>query len=254
MSLDRGRVWKQLGAPTDQEGSVNDPRTREEHGVTWNEKWIYRGEDGQVGRARGALEPLRPRRRLPREARRHRRGRDASRELACSSPAFDRGRLSWNTRGRTRPVPASALRPRPASRRSWTHEGQPLLNRKMREVFDRSVRYLPARGTRASTSCRSAATAARSTSRRRASSCATSTRRRAACASRTARGAARRPPPAPLAPRRGAAVPVKRDLVPEGLLARFDHAAQAELLLAIDETPDGMVLRMAGRSCPLPVL
>jgi hypothetical protein len=26
---------------------VNDPRTREEHGVTWNEKWIYRGEDGQ---------------------------------------------------------------------------------------------------------------------------------------------------------------------------------------------------------------
>jgi hypothetical protein len=26
------------------------------------------------------------------------------------------------------------------------------------------------------------------------------------------------------------------------------------LLLAIDETPDGMVLRMAGRSCPLPVL
>jgi hypothetical protein len=26
---------------------VNDPRTREEHGVTWNEKWIYRGEDGR---------------------------------------------------------------------------------------------------------------------------------------------------------------------------------------------------------------
>jgi hypothetical protein len=28
-------------------GSVNDPRTHEEHGVTWNEKWIYRGEDGK---------------------------------------------------------------------------------------------------------------------------------------------------------------------------------------------------------------
>jgi hypothetical protein len=26
---------------------VNDPRTREEHGVTWNEKWIYLGEDGR---------------------------------------------------------------------------------------------------------------------------------------------------------------------------------------------------------------
>ena len=47
MSLDRGRVWELLGAPTDQEGRVNDPRTRVEHGVRWNEKWIYRGEDGR---------------------------------------------------------------------------------------------------------------------------------------------------------------------------------------------------------------
>jgi len=45
--LDRGTVWKLLGAPTDQEGSVNDPRTQLEHGVRWNEKWIYRGEDGR---------------------------------------------------------------------------------------------------------------------------------------------------------------------------------------------------------------
>ena len=48
MSLDRGRVWQLLGAPTDQEGSVNEPRLREEHGVRWNEKWIYRGEDGKT--------------------------------------------------------------------------------------------------------------------------------------------------------------------------------------------------------------
>jgi hypothetical protein len=48
VSLDRGAVWKLLGAPTDQEGSVNDPRTRDEHGVRWNEKWIYRGEDGET--------------------------------------------------------------------------------------------------------------------------------------------------------------------------------------------------------------
>ena len=46
-SSDRGRVWKLLGAPTDQVGSVNDPRTHEEHGVKWNEKWVYRGEDGR---------------------------------------------------------------------------------------------------------------------------------------------------------------------------------------------------------------
>ena len=47
MSFDRGQVWKQLGAPTDQLGSVNDPRSQSEFGVTWNEKWIYRGEDGK---------------------------------------------------------------------------------------------------------------------------------------------------------------------------------------------------------------
>jgi len=47
MTPDRGSVWRHFGAPTDQEGSVNDPRTREEHGVVWNEKWIYRGQAGQ---------------------------------------------------------------------------------------------------------------------------------------------------------------------------------------------------------------
>jgi hypothetical protein len=47
VSLDRGRVWELFGEPTDQEGSVNDPRTRVEAGVRWNEKWIYRGEDGR---------------------------------------------------------------------------------------------------------------------------------------------------------------------------------------------------------------
>jgi hypothetical protein len=48
MSLDRGRAWKLFGAPTDQLGSVNDPRTHEEYGVSWNEKWVYRGGDGEA--------------------------------------------------------------------------------------------------------------------------------------------------------------------------------------------------------------
>jgi hypothetical protein len=48
VSLDRGAVWQLLGAPTDQEGSVNVPLTRDEHGVRWNEKWIYRGGDGEM--------------------------------------------------------------------------------------------------------------------------------------------------------------------------------------------------------------
>ena len=46
----RRQVWKLLGAPTDQVGSVNDPRTRDEHGERWNEKWIYRS-GAQVERA-----------------------------------------------------------------------------------------------------------------------------------------------------------------------------------------------------------
>jgi hypothetical protein len=46
--IDRGRVWKLLGAPTDQVGSVNDPRTLEECGVRWNEKWIYRAAEGEA--------------------------------------------------------------------------------------------------------------------------------------------------------------------------------------------------------------
>lgn len=43
----REQVWKLLGAPTDQVGSVNDPRLHEDGGVRWNEKWIYCGEDGK---------------------------------------------------------------------------------------------------------------------------------------------------------------------------------------------------------------
>ncbi len=47
MSQGRGEVWDRLGAPAEQQGSVNDPRTREDYGVTWNEKWIYLGKDGK---------------------------------------------------------------------------------------------------------------------------------------------------------------------------------------------------------------
>ena len=50
MSEDRASVWRRLGAPIDQEGSVNDPRTFEEHGVKWNEKWVYQADDGAITR------------------------------------------------------------------------------------------------------------------------------------------------------------------------------------------------------------
>jgi hypothetical protein len=43
---DRGAIWKRFGSPTEQFGSVNDPRSQEECGVTWNEKWLYRDPEG----------------------------------------------------------------------------------------------------------------------------------------------------------------------------------------------------------------
>ena len=34
------------GMPDAWEGSVNDPRTRSEHGIRFNEKWVYSLPDG----------------------------------------------------------------------------------------------------------------------------------------------------------------------------------------------------------------
>ncbi len=45
-TIDRGAVWKRFGPPTEHFGSVNDPRTGEECGVRWNEKWLYRDPEG----------------------------------------------------------------------------------------------------------------------------------------------------------------------------------------------------------------
>jgi hypothetical protein len=47
---------------------------------------------------------------------------------------------------------------------------------------------------------------------------------------------------------------VKPALVPGGLAARFELAAQAELLLAVEPSPAGPVLRLGGRLHPLPAL
>jgi hypothetical protein len=46
LRLDRAALARLLGEPTDQEGSVNDPRTRLEGGLRWNEKWSYRSRRG----------------------------------------------------------------------------------------------------------------------------------------------------------------------------------------------------------------
>lgn len=40
--IHRNVVVKYFGTPTVTEGSVNEPREREEYGMRFNEKWIYR--------------------------------------------------------------------------------------------------------------------------------------------------------------------------------------------------------------------
>lgn len=47
---------------------------------------------------------------------------------------------------------------------------------------------------------------------------------------------------------------VKRALTPYGVPARFLRSAQAELLAAVEEGPEGLVLRVAGAEHPLPDL
>ncbi len=42
----RFSLRERFGEPEEWEGSVNDPRTREAHGVRYNERWIYLLPDG----------------------------------------------------------------------------------------------------------------------------------------------------------------------------------------------------------------
>ena len=45
--LTHAEARERFGLADEVVGSVNDPRTREENGVRWNEKWIYLLEDGE---------------------------------------------------------------------------------------------------------------------------------------------------------------------------------------------------------------
>ncbi len=48
--MTRADVWGLLGAPAEQIGSANGPRTVEEHGFSWNEKWVHRNGAGRIVR------------------------------------------------------------------------------------------------------------------------------------------------------------------------------------------------------------
>ena len=135
---------------------------------------------------------------------------------------------------------------------SWTHEGVPLRNRRLRAAFDGAVRYLPEEGVyvvqlgrfRGQIEVEEAAFFVREFD--------------AATGWIWLSDGAREPlDPASLriSPVDGALLcSVKHDLARGGLPARFRHAAQAELLLAVEEGADGPRLVMAGARHALPAL
>ena len=135
---------------------------------------------------------------------------------------------------------------------SWTHEGQPILNRRIREKFDGSVRYLPEEGKyvvqvgrfRGEIEVEEAGFFVREVDLDRAGVI-LSDGSRDALDLESLR----------VSELDGAYLcSVKRELAPGGLPARFTHAAQAELLTAVDEGEEGPVIRLGGRLRPMPPL
>jgi hypothetical protein len=135
---------------------------------------------------------------------------------------------------------------------SWSHEGQPIRNRRIREKFDRSVRYLPEERKyvvqvghfRGEIEVEEAGFFVRDVDLDRGE-VALSDGSRDGFDLESLR----------VSELDGAYLcTVKRDLAPGGLPARFTHAAQAELLTAVDETEEGPVIRVEGRLRRMPPL
>ena len=135
---------------------------------------------------------------------------------------------------------------------SWTHEGQPILNRRIREKFDGSVRYLPEEGKyvvqigrfRGEIEVEEAGFFVRDVDLDQGG-VALSDGSRDAFDLESLR----------VSELDGAYLcTVKRELAPGGLPARFTHAAQAELLAAVDESEEGPVIRVEGQLRPMPPL
>jgi hypothetical protein len=135
---------------------------------------------------------------------------------------------------------------------SWTHEGQAVTHPRLRAAFDRSVRWLPEEGQyvvqlgrfRGQIDVEEAGFFVRQIDLE-AGTVQLSDRSTDRLDARSLR----------VSPRDGALVcTVKRDLHPPGLAARFLHAAQAELLQAVEGGPEVFRLRVAGSLEPLPPL
>jgi len=133
---------------------------------------------------------------------------------------------------------------------SWSHEGQPIRHRRMREHFDSHVRYLPDEGKyvvylqhfRGQIEVEEAGFFVLGFD------VATGGIVLSDGSRETLDPASLRP-----SPRDGAWLcRVKRDLAPEGLPARFERAAQAELLAAVEERDGCPGLAFGGAFHPLP--
>ena len=134
----------------------------------------------------------------------------------------------------------------------WTHEGVSILNRRLREAFDRSVRYLPEEGVyvvqlgrfRGQIEVEEAAFFVREFDEEDGHvGLSDGSRERLDV------------PSLRTSPRDGALLcTVKRDLTSQGIAARFTHAAQAQLLHAVEEGAAGPAVRLGGVLVALPEL
>jgi hypothetical protein len=134
----------------------------------------------------------------------------------------------------------------------WTHEGQPVRNRRLRALFDKSVRYLPderkyvvqVQRYRGEIEVEEAGFFVREFD-------AESGEIALSDGGREALDLARLAP----SERDGALLcRVKFELAAGGLLARFSHAAQAEFMNAVETSGERAAVRIAGELRPLPPL
>ena len=133
----------------------------------------------------------------------------------------------------------------------WSHEGEAIRNRKLREKFDRSVVYLPEEGKyvvvvgrfRAEIEVEEAAFFVRSVDL----DC-------GLVALSDFSSESLDLATLDLSEIDGALIClVKFDLAPQGLPARFSHAAQAELLAAVDEGEGGLFIHLGGEARAFPL-
>jgi hypothetical protein len=134
----------------------------------------------------------------------------------------------------------------------WSHEGQPIRHQRLREHFDHNVRYLPEeakyvvtlRHFRAEIELEEAGFFVREVDFETAT------------VQLSDRSEDRLDPASlSLSPIDGAMLcRVKHDLAPAGLVARFTHAAHAELADALDDDEGHWCLTLAGKRVPLPLL